>query len=545
MKEEKAMKEKETMKGEEILKEVTSEKDQDQSRLSFGRRDFLKTAGVATPLVLLGDLWRPRQSWAGSEEIQYGGTFKGSVAGSPLTFDPNYYELYEEMVVGSLIFNRLVHLEPDMSVHPELAVSWEPNDDASVWTFKLRQDVKFHNGREFTAADVAAFFNRVADPDSGSKIVSELSPIAAAEVVDKYTVRMLLEGGYADWPVVVGKPRACIIAAESAGKDTRAPIGTGPYKFKEFLPGEGVVVEANKGTWEDGQPHFDEVRTIVYPDSAAATSALLAGDIDIRWEIEQEYIDILSKDPDVIVNRAAGIGYQNLIMDTNVKPFDDPRVIEAIKYCVDREAFVEGVLDGYGVVANDHAVSPMNPFFADSPLRQQDHKKAKELLTEAGYPDGLDIDVHCSEIRAGMIPSAITMKDQAAPAGIRFNVRVEPADGYWKEIWRKKPCHYSNWGGRPLIHDTLNPYLTSTGKWNESNWYNPTVDKMIPSAMSETDLSKRRDYYSATQALCMHSSGLGIPYFRDYIMAHRSNIRGFPLFATKWLFFNRPYRVKT
>ena len=89
MKEEEAMKEKETMKGEEILKEVTSEKDQDQSRLSFGRRDFLKTAGVATPLVLLGDLWRPRQSWAGSEEIQYGGTFKGSVAGSPLTFDPN------------------------------------------------------------------------------------------------------------------------------------------------------------------------------------------------------------------------------------------------------------------------------------------------------------------------------------------------------------------------------------------------------------------------------------------------------------------------
>ncbi len=526
------------------MKETTSEKDQDQSLLSLGRRDFLKTAGAVTPLVLLGDLWQPRQAWAQAQEIQYGGTLKASVAGSPLTFDPNYFELYEEMAVGSLIFNRLVRLEPDMSVHPELAVSWEPNDDASAWTFKLRQGVKFHNGRELTAEDVAAFYKRVADPDSGSMIVSELSPIAGAEVVDKYTVRLLLEAGYADWPIVVGKPRACIIAPESAGKDTRAPIGTGPYKFKEFLPGERVVVEANKDYWDEGQPYFDEVRTIVYPDPAGATSALLAGDIDIRWEIEQEYIDVLSGDPGVTVQRVSGTGYQDLIMDIRVKPFDDPRVREAIKYCCDREAFVKGVLDGYGVVANDHAVSPMNPFFADIPLRQQDYKKAKELLDQAGYPNGLDLDLHTSEIRAGMVPSAITMKDQAAPAGIRINVHVEPADGYWKEIWRKKAFHYSNWGGRPLIHDTLNPYLTSTGKWNESHWVNPTVDKMIAAAMSETDETRRHNYYSAVQALAMHDAGLGIPYFRDYIMAHRSNIQGWPLFPTKWLFFNRPYRVK-
>jgi len=511
---------------------------------SFGRRDFLKSAGAAAPLALLGDLWRPWQAWAQGEEIQYGGTFTCAVANSPLTFDPNYYELYEEMQTGSLIFNRLVRLEPDMSAHPELAVSWEPNDDASVWTFKLRQGVKFHNGRELTAEDVAAFFNRVADPDSGSMIVSELSPIAGAERVDKYTVRLLLETGYADWPVVVGKPRASIIAPESAGKDTRMPIGTGPYKFKEFVPGERVTVVANRDYWDKSQPHFDEVRLAVFPDPAGATSALLAGDVDIRWEIEPEFIDVLSQDPGVVVQRVPGTGYQDLIMDTREKPFDDPRVREAIKYCCDREKFVQAVCDGYGVVANDQPVSPMNPFFADIPIRRQDHKRAKELLAQAGYPDGLELDVYTSEVRAGMVPSAITLKDQAAPAGIRINVHVEPADGYWKEVWRKRPFHYSNWGGRPLIHDSLFAFLTSEGKWNESKWSNPTFDRMMTLAMSETDERQRRNYYSACQALAMHESGLGIPYFRDYIMAHRSDIRGYPMFSVKWVFFNRPYRVK-
>jgi len=520
--------------------------EENPSSASPSRRDFLKTAGAVAPLALLGDVWRPRQAWAQApENVQYGTSLKASISGSPLTFDPNYMELYEELATGSLIYNRLVRLDPDMSAHPELALSWEPNADASVWTFKLRQGVKFHNGREFTAEDVAAYFTRVADPKSGSAVVSELSPIAGAEVVDKYTVRLLLDGGYADCPIVVGKPRASIIAPESAGKDTGMPIGTGPYKFKQFVPGERIVVEANKDYFEKGQPYFDEVSLIVYPDPAGATSALLAGDVDMRWEIEQEYIDLLSGDPDVTVQRTASGGYQDMIMDMRVKPFNDPRVVEAIKYCVDREAFVKGVLDGYGVVGNDHAVSPMDPFYANLPIRQRDYKRAKDLLALAGYPDGLDIDVHTSEIRAGMVPSAITMKDQCAPAGIRFNVKVEPADGYWKEIWRKKPCHYSNWGMRPLIHDSFNPFVTTTGKWNESGFSNQTVDNMIRTAMSETDQAQRHKYYAATQALVMHNAGLLIPYFKDYIMATRSDIKGWPMFATKWLFFNRPYRVKT
>ncbi len=133
-----------------------------------------------------------------------------------------------------------------------------------------------------------------------------------------------------------------------------------------------------------------------------------------------------------------------------------------------------------------------------------------------------------------MVESAITLKDQCAPAGINIEVKVEPADGYWKQVWRKVPFHYSNWGGRPQLYSALYNYFHSAGKWNNSHYNNQLIDSCLDEAVGETDETRAMKLYVAAQTLISDEGGQCIPYLRDYLTAHSEKIHGWPLYPNKW-----------
>ncbi len=254
----------------------------------------------------------------------------------------------------------------------------------------------------------------------------------------------------------------------------------------------------------------------------------------MMWFPNPESYPILESNPVVRLLSVPSTHYQPIVMRLGQdSPFNDNRVRLAFKYCVDREAMTKLVMKGRGLLANDHPVPKGNRFWVDTGLRQRDIDKAKQLLADAGYKTGLELDLYAVTARAGVVEQALAFQDMAKPADIKIQVRVIPPDIFWAQIWMKVPFFCSNWGGRPL-DDLLYVAYYSTAKWNESNWKDPRVDQLLDATRSELDLQKRKAYYAALQKLFVEEGPVIIAYHRPYITAVRKNVKGLQLSPTGW-----------
>jgi peptide/nickel transport system substrate-binding protein len=368
-----------------------------------------------------------------------------------------------------------------------------------------------------------------------------MAPLEKAEVIDKYTVRVHLKAQYIDYPTIIGfETKASIIAPESAGKGAKNPMGTGAFKLKEFIPGEKVILEKNPHYWKKGLPYLDGIEFVDIADRTTQVSALISGQVDALMSINVDHIDAFKKQKGIVVDECFSGTNQSIVCQLDKKPFNDPRVVYAIKLCLDREKFVELVVGGHGMPANDVNIGPSYPFYHDLPIRQQDYKWAKKLLTDAGYPDGLDIECYTSVMRPGMVESAVTLKDMCAPVGIRINVTVQESVTFFKETWRKASMFVTNWPPRPDIHAQLNLFYHQNSfdrenpggprdTYNTSHYINPTVSKLIDMGMSETDQQKREGMYKMAQAIIMETGGWITPYLNNYIRARSKKLQNMPL----------------
>ncbi len=498
------------------------------------RRKFLKGAAAAGGmLAAYGLLGQKIVSHAMAATPKRGGTLNFAMMGTPQGFDPTYWEIHPDYHVGELCHSRLCVLTTELGAAPDLAERWEPNADATQWTFYLRKGVKFHHGKELEAKDVVNCLNHYIE--AGGFGASEMAPCERWELVDKYTVKAYLKLGFSEFPISMAKPHTTIVPSDIPFEKLKSQaIGTGPFKFVKFVPGEYFLVERNPDYYNADKVYLDGIKALSITDLSTSMNALISGEVDVMFQLRPDQFPFLKKNPDVIAHQIPGLGYQNLIMDTRHKPFDDPRVRQAIKACVDREQYVEAVTQGLGKPANDHPVPSFHEYYADFGVKKQDHALAKKLLKAAGYPDGLNLTVHTSEVRVGMVPSAITLKDQCAPAGINIEVKVEPADGYWKQVWKRVPFHYSNWSGRPQLYSGLYNWYHSAGKWNTGHYHNPLIDSCLDQAVSETDAKRAMKLWVSAQSLISDEGAFLIPYLMDYCTAHRKNVHGLPLNAMKW-----------
>ncbi len=407
------------------------------------------------------------------------------------------------------VMSRLVRPGLDGTPTPDLAVSWEANDDATVWTFTLREGVTFHDGTEFDAADVLYTLNRVLDPELDSPARSAVAMIKDIEALDDQTVQITLDTPFADMPLQLMDYRLRMIPEDSGETIGTTGIGTGPFSVETFDADGTSVLVANMDYWE-GAPGVERMEVIGIPDAQARLQALLGGQLDMERGITAQQKVMLEGSDAFSLQEIPTGNWSGLVFRTDVEPFDDPRVRQAMRLAADRQLLVDLVLGGGGLVACDAPVAPTDQYRAELSC-ERDVDRAKALLTEAGYPDGLEVDVHVSTLDSTWPTLAVAYQAQAADAGIRVNVVQTPTDGYWSEVWMNKDIAATRWNERPA-DQVLHEVWHSSAKWNESFFKDEAFDQILADARRELDFDQRKALYVAAQEYLWENGGTLIPY---------------------------------
>ncbi len=309
-----------------------------------------------------------------------------------------------------------------------------------------------------------------------------------------------------------------------------AGIGTGPFKVERFVPGEEpALFVRNDGYWRPGLPKVDAVELRSIPDPSARIAAIAAGQVHVVWDLPRIGLETLENNPDVQVIEVRAPYVMTLSFWADTKPFDDVRVRQALKAVVDREAVLKLVAGGHGTVAADNPVAPWIQYGLNEPAPRRDVGKAKTLLAEAGYPDGIDVELFTSGATPGFIELATLYQSLAAEAGIRVKVTRTPDGEFWSNIWLKKPFITSSWAGRDADAALSVPYL-SDADWNETHWKNPAFDNLIHEARRTVDAARRTELYQQAQKLLQEDGGVIIPVFVNSVAAASAGVSGVKLY---------------
>ncbi len=429
-----------------------------------------------------------------------------------------------ELNIVRQVRNCLVEIDPTGKPIPELAVSWESTPDASKWVFKIRKDVEFHNGKTLDANDVIYSINHHRGKDSKSSAKAIISPIKDIKANGKDTVIFELEYGYADMPALMAEYHMQIVPDNY--KSWQDGMGTGGYILKDFEPGVRAFSIRNPNYWKEGRAHFDEIECIGIGDTSSRTSALKAGRIDLMDQPDPKTAALLNKHPGIQVLRVPGLRHYTIPMLTNMAPYDNNDVRLALKYAIDREVLVKQILNGMGMVGNDHPIAPVNRYYASElPQRKYDPDKAKYHIKKAGM-EGHKFNLHAADgAYAGAIDSAVLIQESASKAGITINVVREPNDGYWVNVWRKKPWCFCSWSGRPTEDMMFSIAYAEGAAWNDALWKNEKFNKLLKEARAELDVKKRREMYAEMQRIVRDEGGTVVHMFADNVMAATTKLK--------------------
>lgn len=455
----------------------------------------------------------------------------GTEPGGPtLTMDPAFVNLSDDSYQQNAVYNRLVNLDESFQPIPELAKSWEVSADGLTWNFHLEENVQFHDGRPMTAKDVVFSFRRLLDPEVGSPAAGVLGFLDAAGItaVDDHTVAFKTSTVVADLPTVLGIKYGMVVPDGSTKDELRVKgIGTGPFVQDVYNPPETRrVFQRNKNYWRKGLPKAECLELSVITEDVTRLAAVKSGAADLITSAGAANAGVLAGDTTLKLKKSAPGTYVTLSMWVDTPPFNDVRVRQALKKVIDRQLLVDTIVLGNGVAGNDTPVPPTSPDAFMSDIKPQDIEGAKKLLAEAGYPDGLTVELNTGEGFPGMVAFAQAYQQMAASAGITVNIINNPADSYWDVIWMKKPFFGSNWSGRPAAEGL--PYtFKSDATYNEAKWKNPEFDALLDKARAEVDPEKRRQLYKDAQKVLSDDGGVIIPYFVSDVAVMRAECDGY------------------
>ena len=451
------------------------------------------------------------------------------------TLNPATYENSFTTSMSFAIHGRLTEVAADGSLKPELAESWEASDDASVWRFKIRKGVTFHSGKELDLADVVNSLNHHRGEDSTSAAGPIVAPIQDIATEGDDTVVFTLDGGNADFPFILSDYHLVICKADGDGIDWRSGDCCGSYKLKDFSPGVSFAVERHEGHWRDDVGWFDSAEVLAVVDQNARTSALVSGDVDVADRLDLKTVGLLARRPDIQINSVAGTQHYTFAMDTRAAPYDDVNVRLALKYGINRQELVDKILFGYGSVGNDHPIGQGQRFY-NTELEQKayDPDKAKYHLKQAGL-NCVDVQLSAADAAfVGAVDAAVLYQSSASEAGINLTPVREPNDGYWSDVWMKKPFCAVYWSGRSVEDQMFSTAYKCGAAWNDSFWCNDRFDELMLKARSELDEAKRREMYFEMQALVSNEGGVIIPMFANYVFGNSSKIGHSDVMGSNW-----------
>ena len=475
-------------------------------------------------------------------EPKRGGSLTVAFKANQATLDPALLITFPDIAIHQATYDNLLMIQPDLSLKPELATSWEPNDDLSSYTFHLRQGVKFHHGKDFKAEDVVFTFNRILDPVLDSPARSIFSSIDEMVILDDYTVRFDLTSPNLFFPESLSIYFARIIPADvDESRLTLEEFGSGPFIIVEHLPVERTSMVRNPDYWEEGRPYLDEYTIVFIPEVATRAEALKSGDVDIVVQLNPQSVPAIQDHPDTMVLSAPSLTNIGLDMDTRVPPFDNKLVRKAMQAATDREAIKQAATLGFGVIGSDHPVWPSDPRFApqhEPPAYNPE--LARELLEQAGYPNGIDITLHTADVGPGTIEMAVAFKESAAPAGIRVDVQRVAADGFWEDVWMVVPFSVVFWSGE-LVDQLMELQYGSESTWNAPRYKNPVYDELLIKARGQ-NLEDQKVTYAEMQRILIDDVPRILPAFQPMLYGARINVRdanphpyGWPIMSDAWI----------
>ncbi len=503
-------------------------------RGSVSRRSFMAyaTAAGVTATAATG-LWTSSARAAPAR----GGTFRVGIHdnNSSDTHDPGTYLSIQHIFLAHTHRSYLTLVNTDQTLGPDIAAEWTSTPDATEWTFKLRDNVTFHSGKKMTADDVIASMNHHRGEDSTSAAKPQLADVVDIVKDDDYTVTFKMAAGNADLPWTLTDYHLCICPANDDGTiDWQSGDGTGPYKIVDGEFGIGFQLARHEDWHLDGA-YFDAVEMIALGDPNARQTALVTGDVDAISAIDLKTMALLSRDPNLVIYNVPSGSAITMPMHTNVAPYDNVDVRNALKLAMDRQECIEKIFFGAATVGNDFHHSPALPYWPDDiPQREYDPDQAKALLKKAGA-EGLSISISSTEsIFSGAVDMAVLYAEQAKAAGIDIKVVREPNDGYYSDVWLKKPYCMVRWGARPTPDVMYTLAYKADAPWNESLWQNDRFNELLLIAKSELDNGLRAEMYREMAMLARDDGGTLIPLFPNFVYASRSNVKTGDGLAASW-----------
>jgi len=320
--------------------------------------------------------------------------------------------------------------------------------------------------------------------------------------------------------------------------DSNDPVGTGGYIVEDYQPGVRIQMKRNPNYFKEGRAHFDEVEMITLADTTARQNAIMNGDVDFVDNVDPKTVALLARVPIIQIFETTGTQHFTFPMRVNAAPFDNYDLRMALKFAIKRQELVEKILLGHGEAGNDVPVNESMPFFnTELPVHEFDPEKAAEHYKKSGHSGPIQLSVSDAAF-AGAVDAAQLIAASAKEAGIDIELVREPSDGYWSNVWNKKPWSACYWGGRPTQDWMYSSAYTADTEWNDTAWKDTEAAKkfndLVIMARSETDEAKRKDQYWEAQRLLQDDGGAIVGMWANFIHAHTKTLAHDEQVAANW-----------
>ena len=464
-----------------------------------------------------------------------------AVADNFISMDPHDTNDTLSYSAQKTMLEGLVGFDKDMKVVPVLAESYEANEEATEFTFKLKQGIQFHDGTPFNAEAVKANIDRLANPDNNLKRHSLFAVVKETQIVDEYNVKVVLKEPVGAMVNTFAHPAAMMIspkALETHGKDVaRNPVGTGPFKFGEWEQSDHLKVVKNDSYWQEGKPTVDSITFKPTPENGARVAMLQTGEADFIYPVPTEQAESINGKDGIEVDNNPSIIVRYLSMNTTKKPFDDPKVRQAINYAINKDAFLKVVMNGFSSKL-DSVIAPNTQFYSKQEVYEFNIEKAKELLKEAGYENGFETKVwgsNNSTTQKGME----FIQQQLSQIGVKVEVVPMESGTMSEKIWSVQDpkdaeieLYYggwspstgdADWGIRPLVggKDAFPPKSYNTAYYNSEE-----VNGYIKEALATADLEKRNAAYAKAQEVIWNDAPWAFLSVDDTIAGKKNYLEG-------------------
>jgi peptide/nickel transport system substrate-binding protein len=464
-----------------------------------------------------------------AQEIKDGGTLRAALTGEPDSLDPATSSIYTGAQVYENIFSKLVDIDASGKFVPDLASSWT-QVDPTTWKFNLVDNAVFHNGEKFTSSDVKYTFNRILDPKTASAYAGLYSQIASVDDSDPHVAVFHLKSAFGPFLTNLATNGEIVNRKGIEGGDpARKPVGTGPFSFVEWVQGDHITLKKNPSYFKHGLPHLDTVTFRFMPVDQSRVDALTAGELDWADAIPLQQVTSLSKDPRFTYRTSPVAGIPDFLsMNTKIAPFDNPKVRQAVALAVNRADVRDVAYLGTGELGLIEMPTGSTWYDATGVFAaEQDVAKAKQLLADAGYANGLTVEFLGLPQYPELLKTGQVVQDELKQIGITMTIKPVDVSVWFDAFSTLKYQITSAYQERTIDPDNFYALvIKSGGPINATGYSNPAVDTLIDKAAEGDDMATRKDLYRQIREAVTSDAPLVFVHYETLHYLMNKNVLG-------------------